>query len=353
MTPPATANAATSAGLTRAEILSQPAAWADTLAIAAAAADDLRAIRQREQPDAVVFTGCGSTYYVAMLAAAAMRQTGGVDARAVPASELLLYPAMALPHRGRTMLVAISRSGSTSETVRACRDFVAADRGPLVTISGYADEPMATLGAVNLLIPAAREESIVQTRAFTSLAVAAVFAVAAWTGDEATLADLAGLPAAGQRAIDAHLPVVAELAREPFDRFFFLGSGPHYAIACEAGLKTKEVTLTPAEPFHFLEFRHGPKSLVTPETLVVGLLSGAHDALERPVIDEMAALGGRTLAFGETGADLDYASGIGELARAILPLPAIQWFACARALAQGFDPDRPRNLTQVISLDLG
>jgi glucosamine--fructose-6-phosphate aminotransferase (isomerizing) len=343
----------TSAGLTKAEILSQPDAWAETLSVLDDAAGALRKAWERDRPETIVFTGCGSTYYVAMLAAAALRQGCGADARAVPASELLLYPGMALPRRGRVMLVAISRSGSTSETVRACRDFAASRRGTLVTISGFADEPMANLGTVNLVVPAAREESIVQTRAFTSLAVAAVYAAALWSGDEATVRDLAGLPAAGRAALAAHLPAATELAGRPFERFFFLGSGPHYAIACEAGLKTKEVTLTPAEPFHFPEFRHGPKSLVTPETLVVGLLSGEHDAMERPVVAEMAALGGQTLTLGPADADLAYGSGLGELARCILPLPAIQWFACERALAQGFDPDRPRNLTQVISLDLG
>jgi len=345
-------SAVQSAGLTKAEILSQPQAWADTVDAARAAAGDLRALWERERPDAVVLTGCGSTYYVAMLAAAALRLRG-VAAQAVPASELLLYPGMSLPHRGRVMMVAISRSGSTSETVRACRDFVASGRGPLVTISGYADEPMASLGAVNLLVPAAREESIVQTRAFTSLAIASLLAAAVWTGDDRAIDDLARLPEAGARVIETQLPAAAELARTPVDRVFFLGSGPHYAIACEAGLKTKEVTLTPAEPFHFLEFRHGPKSLVTPDALVVGLLSGEHDAMERPVVAEMAALGGRALTFGDRGADLVSGSGLGELARSILPLPAIQWYACERALAQGHDPDRPRNLTQVISLDLG
>lgn len=343
----------TSAGLTKAEILTQPKAWAETIASLDDAAGELRAVWERDRPDTVVFTGCGSTYYVAMLAAAALRQGCGADARAVPASELLLYPGMSLPQRGRVMLVAVSRSGSTSETVRACRDFVASGRGPLVTISGYADEPMANLGAVNLVVPAAREESIVQTRAFTSLAIASVYAAALWAGDDATIGGLGALPEAGKAVIEAHLPIVAALAQQPFDRFFYLGSGPHYAIACEAGLKTKEVTLTPAEPFHFPEFRHGPKSLVTPETLVVGLLSGEHDEMERPVLEEMAALGGQTLSLGPEAADLAYGSAIGELARCILPLPAIQWFACERALAQGFDPDRPRNLTQVIELDLG
>ena len=57
------------------------------------------------------------------------------------------------------------------------------------------------------------------------------------------------------------------------ERFFFLGSGPFYGLACEAMLKLKEMSLSYAEPYHFLEFRHGPMSMVDARTLVVGLLS--------------------------------------------------------------------------------
>ena len=56
------------------------------------------------------------------------------------------------------------------------------------------------------------------------------------------------------------------------DRFYFLGSGPRYGLACEVNLKMKEMTLTHSEPFHFLEFRHGPKSMVCESALVAGLL---------------------------------------------------------------------------------
>jgi glutamine---fructose-6-phosphate transaminase (isomerizing) len=344
-----------SAGLTRAEILTQPEAWRETIARCREAMGDLEALWRQERPDAVVFTGCGSTYYAAMFAAAALRMTAGADARACPASDLLLYPEMCYPREGRVMLVAISRSGSTSETVRACRDFLAAGRGPLVTISGYPEEPMGTMGDLRLIVPAAQEESVVQTRAFTALTIAALAAVAGWAGDERVLADLDLLPGACSQVLDHYLPAAAALGRREIDRVFILGSGPHYAIACEAGLKTKEVTLTPAEPFHFMEFRHGPKSLVTPDSLVIGLRSGEHETMERPVLAEMAALGGQVIEFAPRDADIAYdpESRIGELARAVLPLPALQWFATERALAQGFDPDRPRNLTQVITLDLG
>ena len=59
------------------------------------------------------------------------------------------------------------------------------------------------------------------------------------------------------------------------DRFYFLGSGPRYGLACELSLKMKEMSLTHSEPFHFMEFRHGPMSMVTESTVIVGLRLGS------------------------------------------------------------------------------
>ena len=69
------------------------------------------------------------------------------------------------------------------------------------------------------------------------------------------------------------------------DRFYFLGSGIRYGLACEANLKMKEMTLTHSEAFHFLEFRHGPMSMVNSETAVIGLLSDANRVHEMAVLE--------------------------------------------------------------------
>jgi glucosamine--fructose-6-phosphate aminotransferase (isomerizing) len=72
-----------------------------------------------------------------------------------------------------------------------------------------------------------------------------------------------------------------------FDRFYFLGSGIRYGLACEVNLKMKEMTLTHSEPFHFLEFRHGPMSMVNENAVVVGMLSDTNRAHEAKVLSEM------------------------------------------------------------------
>jgi glucosamine--fructose-6-phosphate aminotransferase (isomerizing) len=137
------------------------------------------------------------------------------------------------------------------------------------------------------------------------------------------------------------------------DRFYFLGSGPRYGLACEANLKMKEMTLTHSEPFHFLEFRHGPKAMVGKSAIVIGLLSDTNRAHEQAVLDEMHALGGQTLSLGESDADVTFASGLSEAVRNVLYLPVLQLTAYYRALSKGLNPDEPTHLDAVVRLDWG
>lgn len=137
-----------------------------------------------------------------------------------------------------------------------------------------------------------------------------------------------------------------------FDRFYFLGSGMRYGLACEVNLKMKEMTLTHSEPFHFLEFRHGPMSMVNENTIVVGMLSEANRCHEARVLDEMKALGARVLDIAETDAKIVFNSNIPEAVRGVLYLPVLQLIAFHRSLAKGLNPDRPTNLTAVVKLEI-
>ena len=114
----------------------------------------------------------------------------------------------------------------------------------------------------------------------------------------------------------------------------------------------KEMTLTHSEPFHFLEFRHGPMSMVNEKAVVVGLLSDVNRVHEAKVLSEMKMLGGRVTSLGESGADVSFKSQIPEQVRGVLYLPVLQLIAFYRSVAKGLNPDRPANLTAVVKLDL-
>jgi glucosamine--fructose-6-phosphate aminotransferase (isomerizing) len=96
------------------------------------------------------------------------------------------------------------------------------------------------------------------------------------------------------------------------DRYYFLGSGPRYGLACEVNLKMKEMTLAHSEPFHFLEFRHGPMSMVKDTAIVIGLLSQVKRNFEQAVLEELAQLGARVLSIGKSETDISFGSNLPE-----------------------------------------
>jgi glucosamine--fructose-6-phosphate aminotransferase (isomerizing) len=329
------------------EIKSQTDAWAQALDVIRAAS-----LPDAEKYEQVIFTGCGSTYYLSLAAAALYQELTGRAARAVPGGELLLNSQTVVRDNIPHLLVAISRSGTTTETVKAVEKFKKENRGDVVVISNY-DEVLSRLADVNIVIDKGQEESVAQTRSFASMFVAMTAMCARMAGRDDLVDAMSALPEAGQRLMRDFEPVAREIGENlSFDRFYFLGSGIRYGLACEGNLKMKEMTLTHSEPFHSLEFRHGPMSMVNENAVVVGMLSDANHAHEAMVLSEMKMLGGRVTSLGESDADVSFRSQIPEQVRGVLYLPVLQLMAFYRSVAKGLNPDRPANLTAVVKLDL-
>jgi glucosamine--fructose-6-phosphate aminotransferase (isomerizing) len=344
---------AVSANYTYQEIISQPKAWAQALKVMGSLKDEINRLWETHPNPRVIFTGCGSTYYLSLAAASLFQELTGWGTRAVPGGELILYPDTAYEKDIPTLLVAISRSGTTSETVAAVRKFKQADRGPVLVITNYEDTPLSKLGDISVAIPAGQEESVAQTRSFASMYVAATAFAAICAERVVLLSAMEKLPALGEKLINQYDGLARRIGKNlELDRFYFLGSGPRYGLACETNLKLKEMTLTHSEPFYFFEFRHGPMSMVTNTAMVIGMRSSLNASHEQTVLDEMRSLGGQVLSLGESDADVAFESQLPEEVRNVLYLPVLQLMAYYRAQAKGLDPDNPRNLSAVIQLDI-
>ncbi len=331
------------------EIKSQTQAWEQALNLVSTAS-----LPKTADYGQVLFTGCGSTYYLSLSAAALYQELTGRAAWAVPGGELLLnsQTVVAQTSCSPCLLVAVSRSGTTTETVKAVEKFKAEKRGQVVVISNY-DEALSRLADFNIVIPKGQEESVAQTRSFASMYVAAATFCARMAGRTDLVEAMRTLPEVGNSVMDKYEAYAKEVGEDfEFERFYFLGSGIRYGLACESNLKMKEMTLTHSEPFHFLEFRHGPMSMVNANTVVVGMLSDANRVHEAKVLSEMARLGATVASLGESEADVAFESGIPESGRGVLYLPVLQLMAFYRSLAKGLNPDRPENLTAVVELDL-
>jgi glucosamine--fructose-6-phosphate aminotransferase (isomerizing) len=348
--------------------MSQGEVWKATLEAFEEQAGEVEPLLRRPFAQ-TLFTGCGSTYYLSLAAAAAWQALTRRRARAAPASELWLQPDTVLTAE-ETLLVAVSRSGETTETLRAMEVFKARGGKEVLAITVYGESELAgdwedrrsrssqlSRSTRALVTRGAEEESVAQTRSFASMYLLALAAAGAASGNREHLALLGQAPGYFQPLVENYESLARALAQDMgLERFIFLGSGANYGLACEAMLKMKEMSLSSSEAFHFLEFRHGPKSVVAPGALVVGLLGDAAYREEAKVLDEMQALGATILALGEapTGLAAEHVvslnTGLPELARSVLLLPILQLLAFYRSCEKGLNPDRPANLDAVVRL---
>jgi glucosamine--fructose-6-phosphate aminotransferase (isomerizing) len=339
------------------EIQGQPQAWRRSLEILRNGALIQSLAANPPWRAEWVFLGCGTSFYLAQSAAVSFSMQTGAVTRALPASELLFYPDAVLDAGEKPAFpVLISRSGMTSEILRAARMLrernipflgVTCDGGQLETLSPF---------TLRLDVP---EDSTVMTASFTSMLIALQYVGASFHAGS-NLAVFDELPGAAANVLKQETAKIQALADRPFANYVFLGQGPLFGIAQECALKVTESSCSYTQSYHTLEFRHGPKSIVGPEVLITFLLSdGAYDE-EVELLREMKELGATTMVVANMLAKelrqfADYAvelnTTVPEALRSPLYTIPAQLLACYTGLRKGFNPDAPRNLTRVVLLE--
>lgn len=332
---------------TLSEIMSQPQIWAHTLNMFEQQVDEVINFWKQNDFDQVIFTGCGSTYYLGVIGATLLQAASGIPARAYSASELILFPQSNFDQNHKTLLICVSRSGTTRETVEAARLFQQHASGSILVVTCQSDSPLAQQADLLMAIDAAQEQSRVQTRSFSSMAVVITALAAALGGQD--WHKLKTLPNALNQLITASSDLMQQIGEDmSITRFVFLGSGAQYGLACEAMLKMTEMTRVPTVSYHILEFLHGPRYATDAHTLIVGLVSDSVYAEEVKALQASAFRKARVLALAEVDhgaglSTLDFQlildSGIPEWGRVILYLPPLQLLCFHQAIQRGFDPD--------------
>jgi fructoselysine-6-P-deglycase FrlB-like protein len=287
----------------RREIQRQPGAWARALELLADVAPVLPQHGER-----VALVGCGTSWFMAGAYAALREASGGGETDAFAASQ---FPAS----RSYDRVVAISRSGTTTEVTRA----VELTAAPVTAITGVADCPVVDAADDAIVLDFADEESVVQT----------VFATTALMLLRGSIGkSLDHVVAQATSVLDASQPY--DPALDGVGQFTFLGQDWIYGIAQEAALKMREAAQLWTESYPQMEYRHGPIAIAEPGRAVW--------VFGRPVpglVEDIARTGVQLV-----DDDLDP---VADLVRA-------QLLAVAHAEAQGLDPDRPRHLTRSVVL---
>jgi glutamine---fructose-6-phosphate transaminase (isomerizing) len=305
-----------------------------------------------------LFVGCGASYHAGAAAAGLLCALGG-QAQAAPASDLWMNPDVWL--RPGTVVVGLSRTGTTTETVAALR--TAHRHGAhTIGVSLAAGTPVVSDVDTSLVLDHVVESGRVMTRSFSNLLLASQSfgvsaALASGSASEAVVARYrSGLRAVGgavAAAVAGYDEVAQVMAKAASDHVVFLGSGPDLGLCRQAALQTQETARPAVETHAVLDYRHGPLSTLTPDSLVVLLTSDRSLPADLVLADDIAVLGGTLVAVGPDAvvAQLpDHVERVGtpgDLPRWVsgdIGLPFLQLLGYHLTVARGADPESVRNL---------
>ena len=344
------------------EILSQPEVW---LASQRELADNhffQAALKSTSQRKEWLFVGCGTSFYLAEAAAASWTLLTGQRARALPASELLLFPRLAQLNAPDLQVVIISRSGRTSEAVRAA-ELLSRERNlHTLGLTCTSDSDLAKVCQLAVVLPFADEKSMVMTRSFTSMLLVVLQLAASQTGVPfaATSSIAAVASAVSSRMQSSNASIESFVANHSFADYIYLAQGPFFAIAHEAALKITEMSCSYAQAYHTLEFRHGPRSIVSPQTCLTFFLSESGLQAESEVLFEMKELGGTIVTICNRASEsvrrasdllFELEVDVPEVGLLVPFIVPAQLFGFHSGVKRGFNPDEPKNLSRVVILD--
>ncbi len=345
---------------TLAEILSQPKIWGETEKhlIRSGTLQTLAEIFSPRSP--WLFVGCGSSYYLSRLIAALWTKYFYIPATAVPASELLFAPEETLRRTGAEQVVLMSRSGETTEVLRAAELLQAHKTVQSLGVTCNPESILEKLCTHAFKLTWADEKSVVMTRSFTAILLSFQRLALQFVGDNQLSAALDQLPAKGQAWLDTNARKIQQFAgKQKFKDYVFLGQGVNYWLAQEAGLKVTEMSASYAQVYHSLEFRHGPRSIAGPDTLITFFMSDVAQEAETKLCGELKGLKAATCVIVNRAtpelkkhADLliELALDGPEFARyAVSAIPA-HLLGTSIGLRKGLDPDAPKNLTRAVVL---
>ncbi|MES2880166.1 MAG: glutamine--fructose-6-phosphate transaminase (isomerizing) [Pseudomonadota bacterium] len=355
------------------EIFEQPRAIADTLEGVDGIVPELfdgsnaSAARVFKGIDSVLILACGTSYYSGCTAKYWLESIAKIPTQVEVASEYRYRDSVPNP---RTLIVTITQSGETADTLAALRHAQSLGMTHTLTICNVASSAMVRECELAYITRAGIEIGVASTKAFTAQLAGLFLLTLALAQAKGRLSD-----AEETRHLKAmrHLPTAlqAVLALEPqviawaedfakMENALFLGRGLHYPIAMEGALKLKEISYIHAEAYPAGELKHGPLALVTSampvvtvapnDTLLEKLKSNMHEVRARGGVLYVLADADTRIESGEGLHVIRMPEHYGELSPLLHVVP-LQMLAYHTACAKGTDVDKPRNLAKSVTVE--
>lgn len=313
----------------------------------------------------IVILACGTSWHAGGIAASLFEDKARIPTQAEIASEFR-YKNPILSKD--TLVIAISQSGETLDTIAAVRE-VKSKGAKVLALCNVRNSTLTREADCTLFLRAGPEISVCSTKAFTSqLTTLSLFALLMARlrhmnkeEGQAFLAEIQSLPQKVEQVLHHH-EAIKTLAKKyaHYNSFFFLGRHYMFTTSLESALKLKEISYINAQGYPAGEMKHGPIALIDPELAVVGLCGNKH-TLEKMISNlmEVKARGGPVLAFAPEGTpeidkvatDVVYLPPICDELASILYSVATQLLAYFIAFEKGTDIDHPRNLAKSVTVE--
>ncbi|MBN3805583.1 glutamine--fructose-6-phosphate transaminase (isomerizing) [Paraburkholderia sp. Ac-20336] len=317
--------------------------------------------------DSIQILACGTSYYAGLVAKYWLESIAKIRTDVEIASEYRYREPVASP---RALVVTISQSGETADTLAALKYAQSLDQTRTLTICNVPSSAMVQLCGTRFLTQAGQEVGVASTKAFTAQLVA-LFMLAVTLGrqrghvtalrESQYLQQLHGLPQMLTAAL-ALEPQIAAWAKQltTSEHALFLGRGLQYPIALEGALKLKEISYIHAEAYPAGELKHGPLALVTAAMPVIAIVPD--DEMQEKMksnIQEVRARGGEVYVLADKDTRIADEKGLhvvrlpahyGVLSPVLYTVP-LQLLAYHTACARGADVDKPRNLAKSVTVE--
>ncbi len=340
------------------EIRNQYEALEKTLDLFDKKREALSAAWKEAAPKALVFLGCGSSYMVSCSLRDAAGAMTDLPVYAFAAGDLWLNHTRYRRQLSGALVVAVSRSGRTSEILHAV-DALESDgvNFTLCSLVAAVETPLGQRSAISVEIPWAFDESVCQTRSVSNLYAAGLSLLAAFTGDETLPAQLRRLAAEGPAYLQKAQPFMARIAKEDWNKALVLADGVSAGLATEGALAFQEISQLPGVQHHVLDVRHGPIVLVDEKTLALVYLYPDGQPQQEALIRDLQKKGAKILIYSNLPREIPGTESIclgaevGEAAGTIAFLNLCQLAAYEKSMETGSDPDAPTGLDAWIQVN--
>lgn len=341
---------------TYAELKDQTAALGQTITAINGCSVEVKKFIDRHAPRFMLYLACGSCYCLAESLALSTQLHLKLPAMALPAGDFLLHSSSYEPLLEKAMVVAISRSGKTSELIAAVERIRADEGTPVLSITCAAGSPLSKLSDMTVEMPWCHDQSVCQTRAASCLYLAGSLLIARLAGNE-KLAEGFGRAAAGIRQFMEQEQELKAVAGKPWTNAVVLADAELAGIGAAAALTFKEISQCPADYYHLMDVRHGPVVIIGKSTLVLAVLTDGNQ-YELDLLGDIAKTGAELVVYSdipldflpENATNISFGKSLPHAARGLPLLLAAQLLAYHKAVAGSLNPDAPGSLTPWIKL---